>query len=201
MSTKKANTTAKHMDILANALMVTVEPLVGALNFQMDDFGVLQEQHAAADTGHETPAMRDNGLRFLLGGFCQTLWRQNYGILRSRDGKQTYMNATQMFARSKTTKETVEQKMGKDMSLIVDADLEALRWYRINEERVAVIDAMLDAFKTVYRETFHEDWKPVEQSADAESKKKALNLTDEQKAHYLKLLGVAGAKNKEAAVA
>lgn len=193
MVAKKTNT--KHMDVLANSILITVEPLVKALNFSMDDFGINQEQSAEADTGAETPAMRDNGLRFLLGGFCQTLWRQNYGVIRSKDGKQTYSNATQMLARSKTTKELVETKMGKDISLVVDSDLEALRWFRINEERVVMIDAMLDAFKTVYREVFHEDWKPVEVSADTESKKKALNLTAEEMAKYLKLLGVAAAKN------
>ena len=77
--------------------------------------------------------------------------------------------------------------MGQDLSLIVDADLEALRWYRINEERLVCLDTLLDAYKTVYREIFHEDWKPMEDAAPVE-KKIALNLSAEDKKKYVDML-------------
>lgn len=180
MATKKTN--SKHMDALSASLMMTFEPLVKALDFTLDDYGVGQEQHDAADTGHDRPSMRDNGLRFLIGSQCQAIWRQAHGVIRSKDGKTTYNNAAQMLARSKTTKSIIEQKASEAIEV---EDLEALRWYRINEERLVLLDTLLDAYKTVYREIFHEDWKPMEEAAKPDVKK---NITPELTKKYLEML-------------
>lgn len=182
MAAKKTNNT-KHMDALTASLLMTFEPLVNALNFTLDDYGVGKEQAEAADTGHETPAMRDNGLRFLIGSMCQSIWRQGHGVIRSKDGKTTYSNAAQMLARSKTTKALIDQK---EETAIEVGDLEALRWYRINEERLVALDTLLDAYKNVYREIFHEDWKPMD-AAPAESEAKK-NITPELTKKYLEML-------------
>ena len=180
------------MDVLAHAILSSFEPLIHALDGQVDDTGVIQVLPDAADTGHERPSQRDNGMRFLIGGICQSIWRQNHGVITDKKGN-VYDNSKQRLARSEKDRAAIAEKLINN-ELDTD-DLKAIHWFKVNEARYHAQEDLLLAFSQVYNIIFGEPWKPYGDEAKADVKTKRV-LTKEEQEAALKLLGIA--VNREA---
>lgn len=176
MSRKAKKVSNTPVDLLTMALIQTFEPLVNALDFDMDNFGYAQKPNEDTDTGGQTASQRDNGIRFLVSGICQAIWRQNHGVITDKKGN-VYDNSRQRLMRSEKQKAELEKNFAQD---VTSDDLSVLYWFKVNEERYHVQENILSAFTTLYRHITGEDWKPYgEKAADEKtSAKRTLSPED-----------------------
>jgi hypothetical protein len=173
-ATKKVSKTPT--DLLTMALIQTFEPLVNALDFDMDNFGSLQKPNEDSDTGQQLKSQRDNGIRFLVSGICQAIWRQNHGVITDKNGN-VYDNSRQRLLRSEKQKAELEKNFAQD---VTTDDLAVLYWFKVNEERYHAQQNLLTAFTTLYRHITNEDWKPYGEKAADEKTTTKRTLSPEE---------------------
>jgi hypothetical protein len=167
----KKNTSVE--SLLVRGLRDTFEPLVNALN---EKPALLME--ASADTGHAIPATLDGGLRILLGQLCQTVYRQQYGTIRTNIKKQevrgidgprtvetfnTIANNDMRLKKSEQDIAQLQQEIAEDKtSLESKYAISTLHWFGVNEARFNACGELLSSLTTLYRDIFNEEWKPLE---------------------------------------
>lgn len=156
-------------DVLTHALIAAFDPLIFALDSELNDEGIGQKRNAALDAGTELPSMRDSSLHFLLDNLCRTLWRQNYAINQATRKRQNgteyvvnYDNNEQRLLNSKNTKEILDSK---DLETWTESDIAAQYWYYVNEARFNAIEELLAAFQNLYEEVYRKPWEPGEKKA------------------------------------
>lgn len=171
-------------DPLTDALRQAFDPLVFALDCELSDEGIGRKRLEMLDAGQTLPSAKDNSTRWLLDQFCKTLWRQNYGmgtVTRKRaDGTEyqtNFDNNEQRLLKSRTTKEMID---AKDIETWSEPDLQAQYWYHVNEARFDAINELLNAFATVYRDIFNENWKPNEVAAENKKPVVPADITKER---------------------
>ena len=189
MPTKAAPKNNIVVSSLDAVVLTMLEPVIAALDHQVNEFGEVVETHI--DAGHEKPSQRDMMLRIVLGNILQTLHNQAYGALNTRSGTK--------MPNAKEQLDTSEQRVAEMMNRIEDSslterDLVTLHWFKVNEAKFTWLNEMITGFNTVYKKLTNETWKPYVQ---AEQKK--LDISEEEKKRLLALVSnVKGAKKGSA---
>lgn len=181
------------VDLLTMSLIQTFEPLVNALDFDMDNFGSLQQPNEDADSGQQLKSQRDNGIRFLVSGICQAIWRQNHGVITDKSGN-VYDNSRQRLMRSEKQKAELEKNFAQD---VTSDDLNVLYWFKVNEERYHTQQNLLTAFTTLYRHITNEEWKPFGEKAADKAPATKRTLSPEELAKINEMFNIS-AKRYEA---
>lgn len=198
----KTNTTGAdftHESNLLRGLRDIFEPLIAAL----DNKPALLAS-ADADTGHEAPSTQDIGLKILLGQTIQNLWRQQYGLIKTKrtfrnvkmsDGSwkqvenfSTIMNNDQRLKKSQDDVQYLQDEIsGNRVSMTSKQALTTLHYFEVNEARFNATSELLGAYTTFYREVFKEDWKSSEEPANKEETKK-IEIAPEENSRLVALM-------------
>jgi hypothetical protein len=191
-------TNLTHLPAIVQSLLETFEPLVSSLDGETNDYGNLQKRMAHADAGYELPSSKDNGMKFLIGGICQSIWRQTHGVIKNKDG-QVFDNVKQRLAASEKLRDEVARNIEK--GIIDERDLKTIHWFKVNEARYEAHENLLQAFATLYHHIFNEAWKPYNNEVEATNAPGARKtLTEAEKEQYLKSLGLTYTKKEPESV-
>lgn len=156
---------------LAAVIMTSLDPLIKALNSQVDEMG---GEAANLDTGNDLPSTKDMGIRIVLGNIIQNLHNQCYGAINSKTGVKM-PNAKEQFDSSEQRLAAMADRLTNGTT--TEADLVTLHWFNINEARFNFLNDMISAYAEVYRKVTNEDWKPFERKDTP-----PVELTEEMKA-------------------
>jgi hypothetical protein len=172
-----------HESLVVQAIRETFDPLVKALDARP---ALLMAD--SADTGHSAPSSQDMGLKILLGQIMQATWRQAYGVLTSKSGSiSNYEQRFQAAERNLTDLE--EQVRENKIDIVSPAAAKVFHNYEVAEARCSTAADFLSSLAVYYRETFGEDWKsyqPSAEQAEVSSTKKVI-LTKEENDRMVQL--------------